>query len=585
MLRTGLAVTVLAFICLIGGPLHAQSLLALHSTIKALTEYTNAIKSSREPSDYIRQLKAYIFLGYTAAAIDENYPSPTRTNRIVEAAAYFEEAILLYRKQSGDRLYGDVDDDEEKKLMYYTYLQRSHNLFKLNRAYEALADAEYAVSLSPHGPFEANALAIMGDTLLLLGDAKRAQGIFLRAMALKPQDLSLYRALVASHKFLGDLSDQEWLHLFETMEESLLLHEMNSSIIEDDSPATESYFINGLDLFSDSRFAPSEQSKKYILPTILVTPQDSAYGEYAIFQALFECAEMASLYEKAWYYLDRSKQITLEKLHAAGTEMPEEVLSRFKDSAKLVMSIFNRNTFLENTNLHIHSSSRFPIFIVGMLRSGSSLLETMLLSHSEVLTVGENSLFVSLVERYLGDKVDDWERLTQLLKTHSISDEFNKISDNFLMNMLNEALNLQNHTYDPSHLLSKQQMLPFTIKHVVDKMLFNFLNIGFIHLFFPNALIIHTVRDPLDTILSCYRTNFASNYSKMPQLSWTLKLETLYHAFRTYLEVMAYFNKILPTARIYEVQYEHLIKNPEIELSRILVKVILFCSHSDIFVG
>lgn len=101
-------------------------------------------------------------------------------------------------------------------------------------------------------------------------------------------------------------------------------------------------------------------------------------------------------------------------------------------------------------------------------------------------------------------------------------------------------------------------------KHIVDKMLLNYLNVGFIHLMFPNALIIHMVRDPLDTLVSCFRTSFGH-----PNLRWTQSIDSLYNGYRIYLEVMAHFRKHLP-GRIYEVQYEQLIRQPEIVLRGIL---------------
>jgi hypothetical protein len=79
------------------------------------------------------------------------------------------------------------------------------------------------------------------------------------------------------------------------------------------------------------------------------------------------------------------------------------------------------------------------------------------------------------------------------------------------------------------------------VKHVVDKMLFNYRNIGFIHLVFPDALIIHTVRDPMDTLFSCYRNKF-DDFG----LEWSLDVGDLVLQYAVYLEIMAHFRKALP---------------------------------------
>ena len=91
---------------------------------------------------------------------------------------------------------------------------------------------------------------------------------------------------------------------------------------------------------------------------------------------------------------------------------------------------------------------------------------------------------------------------------------------------------------------------------VVDKMLFNYKNIGFIHLIFPNATIIHMTRDPLDLIFSCIRWNFDDN-----GLEFTLDNTDMFVEYLLYLEVMRHWRKVLP-GRIVEISYEELVHRP-----------------------
>jgi len=84
--------------------------------------------------------------------------------------------------------------------------------------------------------------------------------------------------------------------------------------------------------------------------------------------------------------------------------------------------------------------------------------------------------------------------------------------------------------------LSKLKIIRF-----VDKMIGNYFNIGLIHLVFPNAIIINMVRDPLDTLYSCYTTRFG-----VDSLKYTLYYKALVHHYTQYLEVVQHFRTVLP---------------------------------------
>lgn len=544
----------------------AQSLSDLQQTMTALKSYLNIIDLSRDPVDYILKLKGSIFLGYTAAVIHENFLPRRNNDLIYESIEHYDSAIAIFLDQKNNHLYGNVDKNAEQRLIYYAYLQRSHNLYRINRAHDAVESAENAIKLANHRLQEATALIVLADTLLLLGNAKYALNHYLRAVELKPEDLSLYKSIVSTHKFLDDWSVEEWLHLFSHIESRLKSKEASSIRQDEGSSFAELSDINGEDVFSDHRFIPLDGSPTCFLPTISIEAflYDSSYGEDAVFQALSESAEMARQYDKSWLYLERCKKSLITNLHNNGKDSPEITLFRLKTNAEFVMKAFNRDIFLETSRFQLGIPSHLPIFIVGMMRSGSSLLETMLLSHPNVLTIGEQSFVLPLVEDLFVNKVENSKELLLLLQSYTLNREL----DDFLKSMKKEALKLHNLTLSPSAANNTHEDLSKTT-HIIDKMLFNFLNIGFIHIFFPNALIIHTVRDPLDTILSCYRNSFEN-----PQLSWTMDLKTLQEAFRTYLEIMAFYRKILPTDRIYEIQYERLVKNPKDELRVILSKVL-----------
>jgi hypothetical protein len=111
----------------------------------------------------------------------------------------------------------------------------------------------------------------------------------------------------------------------------------------------------------------------------------------------------------------------------------------------------------------------------------------------------------------------------------------------------------------------KEQEGEAKVTRLVDKMLFNYRNIGFIHLIFPRAIILHTVRDPMDTLLSCFTHKFDDK-----GLEWAFDEQSLVEQFRQYLTIMAHFRKELP-GRVIDVNYEDLVRQPEEHVRSLIV--------------
>jgi len=106
------------------------------------------------------------------------------------------------------------------------------------------------------------------------------------------------------------------------------------------------------------------------------------------------------------------------------------------------------------------------------------------------------------------------------------------------------------------------------ITNIIDRTLSNYRNIARIHLIFPNAIILHVTRDPLDTLLSCYTNKFTS-----PETIWTLDMETLIVEYTLYLEIIQHYRTILPRqGRLIDVSYEALVTNPEAVIKDIVTK-------------
>ncbi len=185
--------------------------------------------------------------------------------------------------------------------------------------------------------------------------------------------------------------------------------------------------------------------------------------------------------------------------------------------------------------------SRVPIFIVGMPRSGSTLVEQILASHPEVYGAGEVNAFHNAVAGLTGPDgapVSYPEVVPGLGR-----EQFRQLGARYVAALTEAAPAAQ---------------------RVTDKMLANFRFVGLIRLALPNARIIHTRRDPVDTCLSCFSKLFAG---VMPH---TYDLGELGRYYRGYARLMAHWRTVLPQGVMLEVDYEDVVADLEGAARRIV---------------
>jgi tetratricopeptide (TPR) repeat protein len=181
--------------------------------------------------------------------------------------------------------------------------------------------------------------------------------------------------------------------------------------------------------------------------------------------------------------------------------------------------------------------SQLPIFVFGMPRSGTTLVEQILASHPEVHGAGESPHFGEIAEApgFL-------EGLPSLEP-----EQFKALGRRYVDSIRAAAPKAG---------------------RIVDKMTCNFLFAGLIPLLLPNARMIHCRRDPLDTCLSCYSLLFTRGHE------YCYDQHELGSFYRLYLELMEHWRSVLPQGTLFEVDYENLIESTEDETRRLLD----FCS-------
>ena len=195
---------------------------------------------------------------------------------------------------------------------------------------------------------------------------------------------------------------------------------------------------------------------------------------------------------------------------------------------------------LLNARRNAGDPTEFPVFIVGMPRSGTTLVEQILASHSAVFGAGERVDLPRAVARLTG-------HMGALPFPESLwtmtSDELRQVAATYI-----DAL---------------RPLAPDALR-ITDKLPANFQYAGFIHLILPNARIIHLMRDPLDNCLSCFSKLFSG------ELRFSYDLAELGRYHRAYQRVMAHWRTVLPADVLLEVQYEELVRNPVEQVHRIV---------------
>jgi tetratricopeptide (TPR) repeat protein len=179
--------------------------------------------------------------------------------------------------------------------------------------------------------------------------------------------------------------------------------------------------------------------------------------------------------------------------------------------------------------------SHRPIFVVGMPRSGTTLVEQILASHPAVFGAGELRYWHTAVAKY------------------EASSRTGSVDAGAIASVATEYL--------------KQLTEMSDATNVIDKMPANFMNLGLIHAALPAARIIHLQRNPIDTGLSIYFQTFSGTHT------YANDLDDVAHYYAQYLRLMAHWEQTPVRAAILNISYEQLIEAPEAAIREVLAFV------------
>lgn len=181
-------------------------------------------------------------------------------------------------------------------------------------------------------------------------------------------------------------------------------------------------------------------------------------------------------------------------------------------------------------------TGRTPIFIVGMPRSGTTLLEQILCSHASVHGAGELSDLDAVITQ---DGQRPYPASVRVLSDADIT----RIGTEYLQ----RVWKLSPHS-----------------RYITDKMPANFFHLGLLHLALPHAKIIHAMRDPMDSCFSCYSRLFNDT------MAFAYDQGTLGRYYARYMTLMQHWHAVLPPGTILDLPYEDMVADTETQARRVL---------------
>ena len=236
-----------------------------------------------------------------------------------------------------------------------------------------------------------------------------------------------------------------------------------------------------------------------------------------VFFALGKALEDIGDYDRAFDCFASGNRL---EQRSAGFDIAAE-----ETAAERLMAVFDEALFARLDG--VGHGTETPVFIVGMPRSGTSLIEQIIASHPDVHGAGESMALGRIVRELphgYPDCVSDIEEL-----------EWGALGRSYMERLLKDA---------PA------------ARRVTDKMPRNIERVGLIHLMLPRARVIHCMRDPLDTCLSCYTLRFERSQD------FTYDLTDLGRYFRLYERLVDHWRRVLP-GMLLDVRYEDVVDDLE----------------------
>jgi tetratricopeptide (TPR) repeat protein len=284
------------------------------------------------------------------------------------------------------------------------------------------------------------------------------------------------------------------------------------------------------------RFSDSEIARMRAEET---APGAQSVDRYQLCFALGKALEDRGEYAESWRYYERGNALK----RAQSRYRPEIMETNTRRQIEVCTAEF----FCARAGVGVPDPD--PIFIVGLPRSGSTLIEQILASHSKVAGTHELSDIPRIVLELQGSQPDPDDPRYPGVLTELAPEDFRKLGERYMT--------------DTRAYRGAKPPAGAPPPYFVDKMPNNFRHLGLIHLLLPNARIIDARREPMACCFSNLKQLFASGQE------FTYNIEDIARYYRTYLDLMQHWDEVLPV-QVLRVSYEDVVEDLEGNVRRIL---------------
>jgi tetratricopeptide (TPR) repeat protein len=497
---------------LTASPHHHLAWLAYGDALVDLGQYTDAVVAY-ERARLTDPQRARLEAATAALVADDRRTSEAIFRQILQADASHPAALAGLAALS---LAADKPHDAER-LLRHALKQSVHlplarrglvqALIALGRLEEADLVARDLLKVEPENE---QTWIVLGAVATRLMRQEEALEAYQHAARLKPQEVRLVLTIGHVHKTLGQRAASEAAY---------------KSALQMDPASGEAYWSLA-DLknytFGDAEVAAMQE----VLSRGPHTPGNEAQLHFALGKALEQKRRFADSF--AHY----SRGNALRRAQA-----PFDI-AKFEQRIRRICATFDAGFFSARAGQG--NPAPAPIFIVGLPRSGSTLIEQILASHSQVEGTMELPNIIHMVHEFEDTSVDRDGYPEAVLRAGPA--ELRALGDRYLA----ETAPLHRHR-----------------PRFTDKLPNNFSHIGLIHAILPNAAFIDARRHPMDSCFSTFKQHFAQGQT------FSYDLEDLGRYYRGYLQVMEHWDRVLP-GRVLHVQYEDVVREPERSIRRLL---------------
>ena len=323
---------------------------------------------------------------------------------------------------------------------------------------------------------EASLCAIVGNAYMLLGEKEKAKPLLQKACDLDPDNIEHFFNYLTQPGKIKDASDP---------------------------------YFQRLKFLEETQFFQTEKEKGHLEYTLF-----DCYDALKEHETAFDHALKGAAYKRSWLNYDK--------------DMLNKIIVGIK-------AYFNKDFFQQNIDKGCPAET--PVFIIGMPRSGTTLLEQILQAHPDISGIGEDALTGHMIKHYSLMKPFQGTpyplRLSQQIDGYFPPQQIGQKYADYLYQKHPDA------------------------KRVINKAIGNMLYVGYLSIALPNCKFIHIKRNAMDSCISAFTKNFTDESQ-----SYTYDLEELGDYYKNYVELLDHWNEVLP-GKILNIEYEQIVDNLE----------------------